>query len=138
MSLDVETIIQVANELKEAQERVKFLEGKLRVLTGGDGNALAYKQGVIDASVLTGIMGPDDSSLPEKIITLLDVNPTWNFSFGDIFKVVGGTESYLRSTLARLIKEERIASKGWGKYGSIKKGLLARVMESEKEKAQNP
>jgi hypothetical protein len=131
MSLDVESIIQVANELKEAQERVRFLERKLGDLTNtARGNALTGGPPTMSSlSELVAI-----ASLPDKVIKFLDGNPDRIFSFGEIHEFVGGAENYLRSTLARLIKEERIASRGWGKYGSAETKSL---LQQAKERAQN-
>jgi len=122
MAFDTETIIQVANELRDAQAQVRRLELKLRNLVAtGESNARGSVP--ISSLGLQGLMQPGlmaESTLPDKVIELLNANPAHVFSFGEISEVITGNDQYLRSTLARLIKEERIYSKGWGKYASVK------------------
>jgi hypothetical protein len=104
MSVDPDLIIKVANELKEAQERVKRLEAQLQSIMSGS----------VPLAVLMG-----GTSTPERVINLLAENPAMTFSFTDIFRVIGGNEASLRSLVARMMKEGRIESRGWGKYGAV-------------------
>ena len=72
MSVDSDLIIKVANELKEAQERVKRLEAQL--------------QSIMSGSVPLAVLWVD--STPERVIDLLAENPAKTFSFADIFAVI--------------------------------------------------
>ena len=73
MSVDPDLIIKVANELKEAQERVRRLETQLQ----------SIMKGSVPLAVLMG-----GTSTPERVINLLAENPAKTFSFPDIFAVI--------------------------------------------------
>jgi hypothetical protein len=105
MSVDPDLVIKTANELKEAQERVKTLEARLRNLT----------QGTVPVSFVLG----GERSTPEKVVKLLAENPNTTFVFADILAAIGGNAASLRSLVARMTKEGRIESRGWGKYGAV-------------------
>ncbi|MGA9998662.1 MAG: hypothetical protein WBQ04_00955 [Candidatus Acidiferrales bacterium] len=104
MAVDTERIIRVAAELKDAQDRVKQLEAELQNLVHG-------------SVPLFNLLA--DSSTPERIIALLQTNPSKDFSFPEIYREIGGNQAYIRSLLARLMKEQRIQTRGWGKYGVL-------------------
>jgi hypothetical protein len=107
MAFDPDSIIRVANELKEAQEHVAQLEAKLKALVGGRIESIHSLGSFVVAR-----------SLPDKITELLKANPDKIFRFSDILKEVGGNPEYLRSTIARMIDDERIKRSGWGKYSA--------------------
>jgi len=113
MAFDTESIIRVASQLKEAQGRVAALEAQLKTLLAQSTQPRALN---LKDWVMASASSHADLTLPERIITLLKNYPDTAFSFADVHKAVNGNESTLRATLARLIKEKRIASGGWGKY----------------------
>jgi len=116
MVFDPDTIIAVAKELKEAKERVKFLEDKLRSM------------GVGQEPRLVAPAPSQELSMPERIINLLGMNLNMVFSFEDVYRNINAdNEPYIRSLLSRMVKEGKIESRGWGKYGA--------VSEKEKPKA---
>jgi hypothetical protein len=120
MSFDLDSVIKVTNELKEARERVAQLENKLR-------NIVADRGAMVPLSSLAG-----NASTPEKLVNLLNANPDRTFDFSDIFKELGGTEAYMRSVIARMVKEKRIESRGWGKYGAKKEDSFGTIKEKLK------
>lgn len=119
MSFDLDSVIKVTNELKEARERVRQLEDKLR-------NIVADR-GVVPLSSLAG-----HPSTPEKLVNLLNADPDKTFDFAGIFEEIGGNEAYIRSLIARLTKEKKIESRGWGKYGAVRGDSFGAIKEKLK------
>ena len=113
MALNPDSIIKAASELKEAQEHVKVLEGRLRAMLNEHPGVLIYSGMPPLKSVL--VAGP----ATDRVISLLMQNPDKTFGFDDIYTEIKGNAPSLRSLLAKLVKDGRIASRGWGKYGAL-------------------
>jgi hypothetical protein len=107
MSYDADKLIKLGNELLDAKLRVQTIEAQINALvTGG--------------KVPLSSLGGGERSTPDKVTALLNADPDKTFSFGDIFGAISGNEAYMRSLVARMIKEKKIESRGWGKYGAIR------------------
>lgn len=119
MAVDTDIIIRLANELKEARNRVAHLEAELTNAVAGGTVSLAS----------LGAVGLTDLSVAEKVTQLLNASPGKTFAFDDIFGAIGGNEAYMRSLIARLIKEGRIESRGWGRYGAVSEGAPGTLKE---------
>jgi len=116
MPLNPDIIISKANELKEARERVSILEAELKALIAdGEGRAPSYLWNQSDLN--------DAAPLTDKIVSLLEGSPGRVFYFKEIFKTVGGkdNEASVRSTIAKLINDKRIARSEWGQYRAVSK-----------------
>jgi NifB/MoaA-like Fe-S oxidoreductase len=106
MAFDADEVIKTANELKQAQEWVKTLEEKLQMLVAGK----------VPLSSLQHV-GPF-VSISDRVETLINSFPDKDFTFPEIHKEIEGNEPYLRSLLSRMVKDKKIESRGWGKYGA--------------------
>jgi hypothetical protein len=120
MSFDLDSVIKVTNELKEARERVRQLEDKLRNIVADRG-----------MGTLADMAGRHPST-PEKLISLLNTDPNKTFDFAGIFEEIGGNEAYIRSLIARLTKDKKIESRGWGKYGATRGDSFGTIKEKLK------
>jgi hypothetical protein len=127
MAFDADEVIKTANELKQAQEWVKTLEKKLQMLVYGK----------VPLSSLSGLLQPGAFiSLSHRVETFINSFPDKDFTFPEIHKEIEGNEPYLRSLLSRMVKDKKIESRGWGKYGAIQKDKFGTI--KEKLKAVTP
>jgi len=118
-----DSIIATATELKKAREHVRQLEEKLRELVNYSVNQpISGFNRLVSLSDLLKPQ-PTNDPMPERIMALMSANsPEWSYAFKDIFQNINASaenEPYIRSLLSRMVKEGRIESRGWGKYGVI-------------------
>jgi hypothetical protein len=115
--MDPDTLISLANDLKQAKERVAFLEDAIKAAVQG-----SAEPGCQLNALLSGI---PSASMPERITFLFSSQPSTNFTIKHILDALGGNEGYVRSLLSRMVNDGRIESRGWGKYGAkIKIGAI--------------
>lgn len=115
MSVNVEVIIQVAGELKQAQKRVAQLEAKLRNLVGNNG-ASAFSTDVQTSPVNNELPRDQEGTGPARLIAYLNANAERVFEFAEIQDFLKRDEAYTRSLIQRMVKEGRIAKPRRGKY----------------------
>jgi hypothetical protein len=118
MSYDADKLIKLGNELLDAKLRVQEIEAQINALVTG---------GKVPLSNLAHPQGR--RSTPDKVTALLNAEPDKTFSFSEIFGAIGGNEAYMRSLVARMIKEKKIESRGWGRYGAIREDSFGTIKE---------
>jgi hypothetical protein len=118
MPMNPDVVIAKANELKEAREHVAELEAELKALVMDGEDSDRYSQVV----QLSELMNP--APMNDKIVALLERNSDRVFYFKEIYKTIGGNEASVRSTIAKLINENKIQRLGWGKYQALQKERL--------------
>jgi len=116
--MNPDVVIAKANELKEAREHVAELEAELKALVMDGEDSDRYSQVV----QLSELMNP--APMNDKIVALLERNSDRVFYFKEIYKTIGGNEASVRSTIAKLINENKIQRLGWGKYQALQKERL--------------
>lgn len=105
MAYDADKIIEVATKLKTARDEVTRWENELRRL-------------VLSQHTVAVALVPDVST-PSRVISLLNADPSRNFSAEDVWKKLGIKESYARPLLSRLVNSEKIEKRGRGAYGAL-------------------
>jgi len=104
VAYDPDKIIEVATRLKAAREEVAKLEMELRHIL---------------APQVQGQSTLVHPSVPTRVISLLNSNPSKDFSAEDVWKKLDIKESYARPLLSRLVNSKKIEKRGWGVYGAI-------------------
>jgi len=122
MPLNTNEIIKTSQELHAAQERVRELETKLQALVMPLGRVPIGPNGEASTQ-LGGLLATDKHlshlSTGDRIKVYLESEPKKDFRFQEIHSFVEGSQNYIRSLLAKMIKGKIIESRGWGLYGAI-------------------
>jgi hypothetical protein len=104
MAYDADKIIQIATQLKEAREEVTRLESELRKLV---------------LSQTTPVSLVVQQSTANRVVSMMNTEPTRDFGAEDVWKKLQIKESYARPLLSRLVTSGKIEKRGYGTYGAV-------------------
>ncbi len=128
-----EQIIAISARISVLREEVKAKEAELRKAEA-DLDALFSTSGEVPAPAFQSPASEDARSLNDTVLGLINSTPGTQFSAENLLAKIPGANNInsIRSVLARLTSQNRIARVGRGKYRSPAEGGVS----SEKEEGQ--
>ena len=130
-----EQIIAISARISMLREEAKAKEAELR-RAEAELDALFSTSGEVPPSALPSAASDDARSLYETVFALINSTPGAQFAAEELLAKIPGANNInsIRSALARLTGQNRIARAGRGKYRSLA-GVVPNAEEKDPERA---